>query len=255
MVIDRISNGTLTFKDIDREMAIPEEAGGIKKNILLTYKKGLESRINKDLNYMLQEKSADKTPTSRANKVAAYLSLINNYIDDDTDIWAAKEQLANAWKDGVIDGREAKVLNPLKKAMGDIKWNRSTDVESWARFRHPIITGIKALQRMMKETNASDEDLAIRIKQLLGTNQAVTPEKAKGVFIDYVNSMIPEMTMLPKTGQLMMDGYGNKAIVYPDGTIEEYGGQLPGVRSKEVSEYMKKQPIKKVPQYEISENK
>lgn len=221
-IIDKIANGTLTLKDIEKEMAIPEEQGGLKKSILLKYQTGLQGRIAKDLNYMLTEKTADKESTERAKKIGEYLKLINNYIDDKTDMWVAKELLATAWKDGVIDGKEAKVLNPIRKHLKDIEFNRSTN---------PAAYYIKAVKTILGKYNATDTQIALRLKQLLGTEN-INSQVASQIVADHIKSVIPNAPLLPKEGETHMDKNGNLFVVFPDGTIKEYAPKINGTEKK-----------------------
>lgn len=213
-IIDNLAKGTLTLRDIENEMQIAEEFGGVKKNILLKYQKALQRGIEKDLNRWLTEKEIDKDPTARAKAVKQYVDLIDAFTSDETDKWYAREKLAEAYADGIINSQEATFLNALKTNLKDIQFNRSSG---------PIINTIKALKSWMNKNNASDEEITLRIKQLLGTlqnPQTASPDTAKTIMREHLRSKIPEIDILSPKGQLMMDAYGNKAIVYPDGTIE-----------------------------------
>lgn len=212
-IIGKIADGTITLRDIESEMAIPEEAGGIKKSVLLTYQNGLKTRTAKELNLMENEKNDDKSLTKRATQVTEFLNLVDNYIDDKSDMWKAKEELAGAWKDGVISAQEQKVLNPLKSALKDIAWNRNTSL---------TVSAIKSIKSMLHKYNATDEELALRIKQLLGSDQPITPEATKEIINEYITSKIPDISLFSEKGQLMIDNLGNPAMVYPDIRIEPY---------------------------------
>jgi hypothetical protein len=159
-ILDKISTNTLTFKDIENEMAIPEEEGGVPKKILVSYQKGLQGGIENDLKKIISEKRRDRKPTVRATEAKKYLDLIDNFIDDNVDLWRAREILANAYADGIVNPQEAKLLNQIKQNLEDIEWNRQSGKIKSA------IEGLK--QRLKIQSNPTDEELALRIKQLLG---------------------------------------------------------------------------------------
>lgn len=213
-LLDNLSKGKLTLTDIENEMQVPEEIGGLKKKILVNYQKAVQNGIQKDLNRMLTEKTSDNDPTARAKAVKQYVDLIDAFISEDTDKWHAREKLAAAYADGIVNSQEASFLNTLKTNLKDIEFNRSSG---------PVVNTVKAVKSWLNKNNASDEEITRRIKQLLGTLQSSqTPpqDTAKAIIQDHLRSKIPEIDTMSPEGQLMMDAYGNKAIVYPDGTIE-----------------------------------
>ncbi|RJO64157.1 MAG: hypothetical protein C4540_04565 [Candidatus Omnitrophota bacterium] len=213
-LLDNLATEKLTLRDIENEMQIPEEAGGLKKKILVNYQRAIQNGIQRDLNRMLTEKDSDKDPTKRAKEVKEYLKLIDAFVSEDTDKWHAREKLAEAYADGIINSQETRFLNALQKNLKHIEFNR---------YSGPINSAIKGFKSWMGKNNASDEEITFRIKQLLGTlqdPQANPQEAVKAIMNDHLRSKIPEIDTISPKGQLMMDAYGNKAIVYPDGTIE-----------------------------------
>jgi hypothetical protein len=211
-ILDKMLAGTFTLADVANELLIPEEQGGLKKKMLLNYQKRLQNDIARDLNAMLTEKDSDKDPTVRSKKVRQYNDLISLFIDDETDKWVAREKLSEAYRDGIIDVNELNFLDDLKTNLKDIGFNRSTG---------KINSAIKSLKNWLNDNNASDEEIAIRLKQLLGTAE-ITPDAVKAVELEHLKSKIPETMTIPEKGQLFMDGFGNLVTVYPDGTIEPY---------------------------------
>lgn len=212
-IIKGFMDNTITLSYIENEMLVPEEAGGVKRSELLSYQKALKSGINGNLKEMLMEKTpGDKNQaTDRAQKVREYLSLINT-MGDETDKWHAKEALAKAYADGVIDKKELAFLNSLKKKKGGLMPNL-------------IISSLKGLQSFFTGHNALTEDTALGLKQLtelLSGGKTDPIVASKTIQQNYIYRKIPEATAFTDKGQLMMDGYGNKAIVYPDGHIEPY---------------------------------
>ncbi len=213
-LLDNLSKGKLTLTDIENEMQVPEEIGGLKKKILVNYQKAVQNGIQKDLNRILTEKSPNNDPTARAKAVKQYVDLIDNFISDDTDKWHAREKLSEAYADGIVNSQEASFLNTLKTNLKDIEFNRSSG---------PIVNTVKTVKSWLNKNNASDEEITRRIKQLLGTlqsSQTHPQDTAKAIMQDHLRSKIPEIDTMSPKGQLMMDAYGNKAIVYPDGHIE-----------------------------------
>lgn len=211
-VLNKISTDSLTLSDIEREMNLPEEQGGLPKKVLVNYKRAVQRGIEKDLNAMLKEKTTDGDPTRKAQAVKQYLDLIDSFVDDSTDKWYAREKLSAAYADGLLNKGETIFLNKLKNNLKDIEFNRSTG---------PINSAIKGLKSFLKQNNASDEEIAIRIKQLLGS-QNINADTVKAIAQEHTKSKVPEASVISEKGQLMMDGDGNMAMVYPDGTIEPY---------------------------------
>lgn len=213
-LLDNLSQGKLTLTDVENEMQIPEDRGGIKKTILVKYQNALQSGINKDLNRMLKEETPDNEPTSRAKAVKQYTDLIDNFISDDVDKWHAREKLAEAYADGIVSPAEATFLNKLKTDLKDIQFNRSTG---------PLVNSVKAMKSWLKQNNASDEDITLNLKKLLGTLQSGegdSQEISKSLMQNHIYSKIPTAPTFSPNGQLVMDSDGVLKLVYPDGRVE-----------------------------------
>jgi len=213
-LLDNLSQGKLTLTDVENEMQVPEDRGGIKKTILVKYQNALQSGISKDLNRMLKEETPDNEPTARAKKVKQYTELIDNFISDDVDKWHAREKLAEAYSDGIVNSQEAVFLNKLKSGLNDIEWNRSTG---------PVRNKIKAVLGWLKGNNASDEEITLNLKKLMGTLQTGEgdpQEISKSLMQNHVYSKIPEAPTFSPNGQLVADSDGILKIVFPDGRVE-----------------------------------
>ena len=213
-LLDNLSQGKLTLTDVENEMQVPEDRGGIKKTILVKYQNALQSGISKDLNRMLKEETPDNEPTARAKKVKQYTDLIDNFLNDSVDKWHAREKLAEAYADGIVNSQEAVFLNKLKSGLNDIEWNRSTG---------PVRNKVKAVLGWLKGNNASDEDITLNLKKLLGTLQTGEgdpQEVSKSLMQDHVYSKIPTAPTFSPNGQLVADSDGILKIVYPDGRVE-----------------------------------
>ena len=216
--IEKIASGDATFQDIDKEMKVPEELGGMKRSTLLKFKKGIESRVEHDLDKMLKEKTSDNRPAARAKKVKEYNDLIDMFIDDKSDQLKAKEMVVDAWADGTLNAKEQSVLYKLKDNLKDIKFNRDTGI---------IVGAIKSIKSMMKSSNSSDEDIAIRVKQLLGEISDGKPpqEIHKQILSDEMIKHFPDYKSYPPKGRKKLDkSSGSVFIVYPSGEWEWVGG-------------------------------
>jgi len=219
-LLDNLSQGKLTLTDVENEMQVPEDRGGIKKTILVKYQNALQSGISKDLNRMLKEETPDNEPTARAKKVKQYTELIDNFISDDVDKWHAREKLAEAYSDGIVNSQEAVFLNKLKSGLNDIEWNRSTG---------PVRNKIKAVLGWLKGNNASDEEITLNLKKLMGTLQTGEgdpQEISKSLMQNHVYSKIPEAPTFSPNGQLVADSDGILKIVFPDGRVEATAKQI-----------------------------
>lgn len=211
-LIDKFAAGEATLKDIEAELAVPEESGGIKRTQLLTYQRALTSGIKGDLDRMLREKTPDKDPTKRAQSVKKYLDLIDNFIDNTSDQWKAKEMLAESFEDGIINSKEQQFLNGMKQNLKDIEFNRSTSL---------VASSIKGLKKFFgAQSNASDEDIARNIKTLVGdVSGGVQPDAAlRKIIQKEVALKIPNLSSFPKTGVLRRDANGNVIRIFPDGS-------------------------------------
>lgn len=207
-IIDKFLNNTITLSDIDNEMTVPEQAGGINREELRSYQNAIKRGIDINLKEMLQEKTPqDKTePTKRAKLVAEYLSLVN-VMGDETDKWSAKEKLAKAFSDGVIDKQELAFLNSLKK-------NQSTFPSSL------IISSMKNLQAFFTGHNALAENTALGLKQLIEMIQGKTDPivATKTIQQRYIYQKVPEAVSLGENGGFFRDFNGTTFKITPEGT-------------------------------------
>lgn len=218
-LIEKIAGGEASIKDIEAELSIPEQTGGIKRSQLLTYKRALVSGVKGDLDRMLREKTPDNEPTKRAKDVKSYLDLIDNFVDDNTDQLISKEMLATAFEDGIVNSKEQQFLNGMKQNLKDIQFNRRTDI---------VASSIKNLKSFFKlQTNSSDEDIARNIKTLIGDIQeGGSPDASlRKIMQKEVLRRVPDIASYPKTGKLKRDANGNIIRLFPDGTYVEEPAQ------------------------------
>lgn len=206
-----------TMRDIDTEAAIPEEEGGMPRKLLNTYRNTVIRGISQDLNRLLTEKDHKKQPTQRSGLVKQYLALVDDMMDDGSDQLKAKEMLALAYQDGVINPKEQNFLNNLKQGLQDIEWNRRTD---------PIASGIKELKGFLRiQMNAPEDEIARQVKELVGGMiDGVKPEDAlKKMYDQNLIKVFPDLSSYPKTGQIKEDEQGNRIRVFPDSTYADIG--------------------------------
>ena len=213
----KMANQEINIHDIEDEEAVPEAAGGMKRTQLLTYKKAVLTGIKGNLDRMLQEKT-NKEPTKRAQAVKQYNDLIENFMDDKSDQWKAKEMLANAYADGIVNSREQKFLNDLKQDLKDIDFNRNTSV---------IVGAMRGLKDFLHlQTNASDEVIALKMKQLVGgiSSGQEAPDMVKQIMDQTMHETLTKaginLSKISDKGQLIRDKKGNVIRFYPDGTYE-----------------------------------
>lgn len=218
--IQKMAEGTANFQDVNNEMKIPEEQGGMKRSVLLQYQKYLQSGVDKTLNEYLRE-GGKNDPTKRAQLAKQYNELIESYMDDNSDKWKAKEMLAKGLKDGVLDADELKILNPLKDGLKDIQFNKDTS---------PIATAIKTVKGWMGNNNAPSDQIALRLKQMmnsLGAGDTVEVAQSKVMAAEML-SHFPEHQQYPKEGKRFMDKKTGRAyVVYPDGKWAWVQGKNP----------------------------
>ena len=215
-ILDKIADGILTFQDIDNELRIKPEEGGVPKKILVSYQKGLGTAIVKDLKQIVGEKvyrGGRQQPTKKAKKAANYLRLIDNFIDDKTDLWKAREYLADAYADGILNPKEAKFLNTLKDDLKDIEWNRSS---KWRKGFIEAFIG--------KNRNLPDEELALKVKSLIQTLATTKNPEEAVVNFNRKNNIedMPEMITFDEKGEALMDSLGRIKLGLPTGDLREY---------------------------------
>lgn len=212
-IFTKANEGTLTLNDLDNEMAVPEDKGGIPKKQLLDIRKSLQTRIKSDL----------ETVVDNNTKAGDYLKFVDNFISDETDRQKGREAIVNAFKDNILSPKEAEFLNKLKRESEDIQWSRTKDGMATNNLI-PFKNAISAIHDWFSGTEKHDEkDAAYAVKKLLnGAADGQNPEAiAQQIFSDVRSQMKPEIKSFPVTGKVMVDKNGNKAKVFPDGHIEE----------------------------------
>lgn len=206
-IFDKMNNETLTLRDIDNEMTIPEEGGGVPKKQLLDIKEGIQRKIESDLDLII----------NKNDKANNYLQFINTFIDDETDRQKAREYLAKAFKDNILSSQEASFLNKIKRETEDVEFNRTG---MWLKS---AINKIKEVFRGRK--TSTDSDAALAIKQLInGVSKGKNPaDVVKEIVYQSAIKKNPDLLNIPEGGELRMDAEGNIKIVAPDLNTRETG--------------------------------
>jgi hypothetical protein len=208
-IFDKINQGTLVLADIDREMEISEEQGGIPKRQLLNIKEGIQRKVKSDL----------ETIISVDGKAEEYLDFIDNFIDDENDRQKARELLSKAYKDMILSSSEATVLNKIKNEAQEIQFARSTNI---------FTAAVRSIQEQFGLWKATDEkDAALAIKELLTemANGKDITQAAQDIISQKKTKLNPALLMLTGTaGVPFMDTSGIVKLVFPDGRVEDTEG-------------------------------
>lgn len=209
-------NGQLTLADIDEQMEIPEEFGGIPRKQLIEIKEGIQKRVKSDLAIIVESD----------DKAAEYLRFIDNFINDENDRQKGREYLATAFKDQILSDKEASFLNSIKREAEDIEYGRKYQ-ESW----NPFKGAIKYLGEQMRgRKTATEADAALAIKKLIaGLAEGKDPKIVqKQILTDDAIKRNPAVIGIPEEGMEFMDDSGAIKMVMPDGTWKSpktQGGQ------------------------------
>lgn len=217
-ILDKISQGTLTLKDIDNELLITPENGGVPKKTLISYQRGIERGIENDLKSITSAKTAQGKLTPQAVKAKKYLELIDSFVDDKVDLWKAREKMAEAFSDSILNPKELKFLDNLKNDLQDIEWNRKSGI---------IKSTIESTKQKLKiQSNPSDEEVALRIKQLLnGVNAGTDPKQMESqVVSEQINDDMSKAIKTPisKQGRIFAND-GTQRIYSDDNGLTWYG--------------------------------
>lgn len=212
-VFEKANEGTLSLNDLDVEMRIPEEQGGIPKKQLLDIRRSLQSRIKTDLENI----------TDNNDKAAKYVEFVDNFIADETDRQKGREAIVNAFKDNILSPKEAAFLNRLKRETEDIQWSKQKEgimSNNLIPFKNAIF-GVMDWFRGSGRHNEKEAALAIK-KMMNGIVDGKDPgEVMQEIIKDDNMSRKPQIKTFPTDGQRMVDPVsGVTAIVFPDGHYE-----------------------------------
>jgi hypothetical protein len=196
-------NNTLNIQDI-QAASVPVEKGGIGAKAAIT----LQNKLIKAQDVEIKDITASNEDAK------SYVDLVSALISDKVDSFSAKQILVDAVSDGIIDKNETKKLGDIRKNLEAQKWNANSD---W------FIKPIKWIQSFHKDNNTSDVELAISLRKMLAADDKKEDvwKSANNIVMDARVKINPALSTLPESGQIMVDKYGNKAKVYPDGRIEE----------------------------------
>lgn len=213
-IFSKMDNGQLFLSDIDEQMKIPEDKGGIPKKQLISIKSAIQSKIDSDLVIV----------STNNDKAADYVEAITGYITNENDSYKAREYIVNAFKDQVLSPQEAKFMNALIAQTNDIKAVRSRDNFMGNKFI-PFKNAINSVNDFFTgKKNFTESDKALAIKELI-SNMALGGEPKEAQDQAIRNAVIkknPDILNFPKEGQPVMDDNGNIKLMFPDGTWKEY---------------------------------
>lgn len=222
-VFTKANEGTLTLNDLDNQMKIPEEAGGIPKKQLLEIRNRLQSDIISDL----------KLITKNNDTANDYLHFVDYFISDETDRQKGREAIVNAFKDGILSPQESSFLNKLKRQTEDVEKIKNRE-EFMGNNMVPFKNAINAVNDFFTgKKNFTESDKAMAIKQLLNSSaEGADPSEISQAVIQ--NSIIqknPNILNLPPEGQLVVDENGYLKIMNNKGEHRDVDSKTP--KSKE----------------------
>lgn len=211
-VFTKANEGTLTLNDLDNQMKIPEDKGGIPKQQLLTIRKSLQTRIKTDL----------ETIVDNNDKAGDYLKFVDNFISDETDRQKGREAIVNAFKDNILSPKEASFLNQLKRETEDVQWSKQKEQMAGNNLI-PFKNSINATMDFFRGKDRHNEkDAAIAIKKLLGgvSDGGDPVQLTKEIIYQDQITKNPRIPLIPKEGEVHMDSNGNIFLLFPDGHTE-----------------------------------
>jgi len=212
-IFSKMNDNTLSLKDIDDQMEISEDQGGIPKKQLLSIKRGIQKKIKDDI-----------TLISESNVEAKkYYDGIDGFIQNINDRNKAREYIVNAFRDNVLSTQEANYLNSLLAETKDIKDLRGREQFMNNKFV-PFKNTINSVNDyFFGKKTFTESDKAIAIKKIINKIiQGDDPVKAKNEEIkSAVINKNPAITNLPEEGQKSMDEDGNIKLMFSDGTYKD----------------------------------
>lgn len=223
-IFTKANEGTLTLNDLDAQMAIPEEQGGIPKKQLLEIRKSLQTRIKTDL----------ETIVDNNDKAGEYLKFVDGFISDETDRQKGREAIVNAFKDNYLSPKEASFLNQLKRETEGVQQIKSRE-EFNANNMVPFKNAVNAVNDFFTgKKNFTESEKALAIKQLLnGSAEGADPAQISQTIIK--NSIInknPSILNLPPEGQIVVDENGFLKIMNNQGDIKDFDSKSPKAKEK-----------------------
>ena len=100
-VLNKISTDSLTLSDVEAEMNLPEEQGGLPKKVLVNYKRAVQRGIEKDLKLCLGKK-----PTAIQQGKPKPVPILIDSFDDSTDGMPGV-----TYADGITNKRQDYIFN------------------------------------------------------------------------------------------------------------------------------------------------
>lgn len=213
-IFTKSNEGTLTLNDLDREMQIPEEDGGIPKKELLSIRKAIQTRIKTDL-----EAITDSNDTAYK-----YSQFVDNFISDETDRQKGREAIVNAFSDGILSSKEAAFLNSLKRETEAIKTLKERE-QFMGNNLVPFKNAVNAVNDFFTgKKNFTESEKALAIKELLsGSAEGGNPQDlSQQIIIDTTIKKNPNILNLSPEGQIVVDENGFLKIMNNKAEVKEH---------------------------------
>lgn len=204
----QLIDGTLTLSELDAEAKIPVEDGGLSPSKLKKFREEVMEGINVGLRI-------GKSTNENAEK---YVNLIREVVTDKKDSELALEALANAYKNGVVDAEEAKIIHKLVSKAKDIRYQKQSEA---------VVDGLKWAYDFMGRNAIDSRDAELHLRNYLYELNGMTNPEAE---ITALNNKlmrevrkkgIPWMMGLPISGSTRMFLDGTIKRFFPDGRIED----------------------------------
>lgn len=185
------------LKRIDDEVAIPEDQGGIKREMLKTARAAVINPLRSSTGPL-----ADLVNTNA--KAADFYRFIDKFIYAEEDVDRAREQLLKMYADGRITGPEGAYLDQIKRAALDIQQKDSTAANN-------LGNAIRTAWRSFTSYRTPDPQASANAihEILLGASKGQDPQKvADRVVQDDLFRRNPNVARVPDEG-IVQDIWGN----------------------------------------------
>jgi len=169
-----------------------------------------------------------KSPTAIGTKVETdkqiYTDMASNLAEPGKLISKTRLQIMTAIADSKIDGQKGLELDALLDMLGEEAVNHKTKDGGFIRAIQSSFERINKAATIFGGGAMAYEGIKSIVEGIV-KNDIKTPEQVKEQADKVIKGgnliAMPDIANASDKGQLRIDAFGNKAIVYPDGTIEE----------------------------------
>jgi hypothetical protein len=209
-IYEKIGDGTLTFADLDAEEDAPE-GEKLPQKVINAHRKALKN----------EHKLALPKIVTNNDDAAKYIEAIDLYIDNVDDTDKAIEYIVNAYAVDGLDAKEALFLEQLQgQARGIAHARGRADFmkQDWIPFKNAI----NAIHDFWFPVG-NEKAHALTIHSMISAvASGKDPIQAKNdAILEAIIRENPRISNFSKEGQLVVDAYGNRKIMFPDGTTKE----------------------------------